>query len=98
MITRGFGNAYHVHDWEAPPPLMTHDPRYEAANWHPLQPVREAMSAQHPGPVMVVIPAAGGNGLGDDPTDPARQTYRRFACNPGLMAGFHVRVSGKATS
>lgn len=96
MISRDFGRHYRA-AWDNPPPLLTHDAGYEAANWHPLPSVPAAMPNQHAGPVMVVIPAAGGNGLGDDPLDPARQTRRRFTCQPGLMAGFEIRVTGRAS-
>ncbi len=97
MMSRGIRHAYTGCDWQAPPPLMTYDPAYQAAAWYPVNGngFRDTMSAQHPGPVMVAIPSPAGNALGDDPTDPARQTYRRFTSSPGMMTGFHIRVTGK---
>ncbi len=97
MITRGFRNSYQVTCWDNPPPLLTHDPAYERAAWHPLVQVKDTLTSQHPGPEMVNIPAAGGNGLGDDPTNPVGCTKHRQTASPGPMVGFEIRVRGQAT-
>jgi hypothetical protein len=90
MISREFGNG----GWaagcsNAPPPLHVYDTESEAAQWYP--PVRPALFPQPPGPIMVKIPSpvGGGEQLGDDPTDPARQSRKRFTCN-GMIGRLNV--------
>lgn len=82
VLSRDFGNG----GWaagcaSAPPPLHVYDTESMAANWYPYE--RPVLFPQDPGPVMVAIPSPVGSGeeLGDDPTDLARQSVKRFTCN-----------------
>jgi hypothetical protein len=89
MLSRDFGNG----GWaagcaSAPPPLHVYDTESVAANWYPYQ--RPDMLPLPPGPVMVAIPSpVGSPDVGDDPTDPARQSVKRFTCN-GMAGRFNI--------
>lgn len=91
MITRDFQPLYEKAHTCAPPPLHVYDPHAVHSAWHPVRP--PMMAAQHPGPVMVTIPAPAGSALGDDPTDPARQTVTRARCT-GMIARLEVQAAG----
>ena len=88
MITReGFGAGYKAGCQGNPPPLHVYSAAAEHAAWHPLG--RTALRPAPPGPDMVHIPSPLGSELGDDPTDPLRQTVKRSA-TVGMIARFHV--------
>lgn len=92
MITRDFGDG----GWACgpagnPPPLHVYDTESEAANWHPYE--RPFIRPTVPGPTMVSIPSPQGNELGDDPTDPTRQTVRRIPTT-GMVGRLHMQVRG----
>lgn len=89
MMSRDYGHG----GWAAgcagnPPPLHIYDTESAAANWYPYE--RPQLWPTHPGPTMVRIPVPAGNALGDDPTDPAAQTYPRIA-TAGMCGRFNVR-------
>lgn len=89
VLNRDFGNGgYAAGCASAPPPLHVYDTESEAANWYPYE--RPVMFPT-PGMVLVPIPSPVGSGeqLGDDPTDPSRQSKRRFTCN-GMVGRFNV--------
>lgn len=95
MISRRFGDG----GWKAacssaPPPLHVYDTESEAARWHPLP--RIVLRPTPPGPTMVVIPehGFGGDYVGDDPTDPARQNERRIS-SPGMIGRFNLSVDAR---
>jgi len=87
MITREFGDGgYAAGCANAPPPLHVYDTESERANWYPYE--RPYFRAVNPGPVAVLIPQPAGNALGDDPTDPSAQTYRRYTTT-GMIGRLH---------
>lgn len=92
MITRdGFGADYAAGCQGAPPPLHVYSAEAEHASWHPLH--RPQLRPAHPGPVMVTIPSPLGSELGDDPTDPARQTVKR-SHTTGMVARLNLGPAG----
>jgi len=86
MISRDWGNTYGAGCANAPPPLHIYDTDTVAENWHPYE--RPVLFAA-PGITQVLIPTPQGSELGDDPTDPARQSLRRVQFN-GMMGRFNV--------
>ena len=87
MISRDLGRfGYTLAGQYNPPPLHVYSPEAEHAAWHPVQ--RARFAPQHPGPVMVHIPAPGGF-AGDDPTDPTAQTIPRVP-TIGMIGRFHA--------
>ena len=86
MISRDFGNTYAPGCQSAPPPLHIYDTDTMAENWCPYQ--RPALFAA-PGITAVLVPTPMGSDLGDDPTDPARQSVRRFRTN-GMAGRFNI--------
>ena len=86
MISRDLGRfSWTLAGQHNPPPLHVYSPEAEHAAWHPLAEVR--LMPQHPGPVMVHIPAPGGF-AGDDPTDPTAQTLPRVP-TIGMVGRLH---------
>jgi len=88
MISRDWGTG----GWapgcqDAPPPLHVYDTESIAANWYPY--VRPVLFPTPPGPIAVTVPTPMGADLGDDPTDPARQSVPRMATN-GMVGRFNT--------
>jgi hypothetical protein len=92
VITReGFGANWRAGCQGAPPPLHAYSAEAEHAAWHPL--ARVPLSAVPGGPDMVTIQAPLSAQLGDDPTDPARQTVKRSVC-AGMIARLNIGPAG----
>lgn len=89
MITRDIESTHYTAGCKGAPPPLHVTPAHGGQAWWPVE--RPRFRNQPPGPELIHAPVVAP--FGDDPTDPAAQTFPRRPTS-GMLSRFNVGPSG----